>query len=61
MNRTFFILSIVAAGMIWNAAGAAAIDSDSPVPPPSARGGMYTKPSKSELRNLLSPLQFRVI
>ena len=60
MKRTFLILSIVAAGMIWNAAGAAAIDSDSPVPPPSAKGGMYTKPSKSELRNLLSPLQFRV-
>jgi methionine-R-sulfoxide reductase len=36
------------------------LDSQSPVPPPSALDGVYTKPSRTELKRLLTPLQFKV-
>jgi methionine-R-sulfoxide reductase len=39
---------------------AVAGDSQAPVPPPSAQVGTYTKPSESELRKQLTPLQFKV-
>jgi peptide methionine sulfoxide reductase msrA/msrB len=40
---------------VW---GAAALQDEAP--PPSARGGEYSKPSKAELKKILSPLQYEV-
>jgi peptide methionine sulfoxide reductase msrA/msrB len=38
----------------------AAMDPKPPVPPPSAENGMYEKPSRAELKEMLTTLQFKV-
>ncbi len=43
-----------------NDSTADAVSKDVPIPPPGVAGGEYTKPSKSELRELLTPIQFAV-
>jgi len=51
---------LIFAALMWTAIYAGALDSQAPVPPPSAMGGVYTKPSQAELKRLLTPLQFKV-
>jgi len=51
---------IIVAAAVWIASYAVAMDSQTPVPPPSAKDGTYKKPSQAELRRLLTPLQFQV-
>lgn len=51
---------IVVATSLFTASISVAKDSQTPVPPPSAEGGVYEKPSEAELKRLLTPLQFRV-
>jgi peptide-methionine (R)-S-oxide reductase len=58
MRRLSTIIVFVAA--LWVASYAVADDSQTPVPPPSAQGGIYNKPSQTELRSRLTPLQFKV-
>jgi len=58
MHRLSTIIVLVVA--LWAASNAVAVDSQEPVPPPSAQGGTYNKPSQTELKRLLTPLQFRV-
>ena len=52
--------TIVFVVALWAASNAVAGDSQGPVPPPSAQGGAYNKPSQAELKRLLTPLQFRI-
>jgi methionine-R-sulfoxide reductase len=59
MHRLLTVI-IVAAMSVWMAANAAALDSEEPVPPPAAEDGVYEKPSQAELKQLLTPLQFKV-
>jgi len=58
MRRLSTIIIVVAA--LWAASYAVALDSQAPVPPPSAKGRAYNKPSQAELKRLLTPIQFRV-
>lgn len=51
---------IIAAAAVFAASYAVALDSQKPVPPPSAEGGRYVKPSKAALKRRLTPLQFKV-
>jgi methionine-R-sulfoxide reductase len=60
MPRRLLIAIIVAATSFWTAVGVTALDSQAPVPPPSAENGLYEKPSQAELKQLLTPLQFKV-
>ena len=50
---------VMAAAAFIAATYAVAMDSQAPVPPPSAEGGRYVKPSKTALKRQLTPLQFR--
>jgi methionine-R-sulfoxide reductase len=59
MKHTLSSLFLAAAAL-WAVASVGALDSQAPVPPPSARGGEYHKPPDAELRRLLSPLEFSV-
>ena len=59
MHR-FSIITMVAAMSVWMTANAAALDSKAPVPPPSVEDGDYEKPSRAELKDMLTPLQFTV-
>ena len=60
MIRLMLVIVIAAATTLGVVDQAAGMDSKAPVPPPSAEGGNYQKPSRSELKDLLTPLQFRV-
>jgi len=51
---------IIVAAAVFAASYALAKDSQTPVPPPSAEGRAYNKPSQAELKRLLTPLQFKV-
>jgi len=59
MRRLSTIIIVVVA-VLWAASYAVALNMQVPVPPPSAKGGVYNKPSQAELKRLLTPLQFRV-
>jgi methionine-R-sulfoxide reductase len=58
MRRVSTLIFMLA--VLWVAPYAVAMDSQTPVPPPSAQDGAYNRPSRAELRQLLTPLQFQV-
>ena len=57
--RRLSIFTVIVAVAI-TASYALAVDSKAPVPPPSAIGGTYNKPSQAKLKKLLTPLQYNV-
>jgi len=59
MHR-FSLITMVAVLSVWMTVNAGALDSRAPVPPPSAEDGDYAKPSRAELKDMLTPLQFTV-
>jgi methionine-R-sulfoxide reductase len=58
MKRLYAVIIITAA--IWAVSNAFAVDMKVPKSPQSAQGESYNKPSKAELKSMLTPLQFRV-
>jgi methionine-R-sulfoxide reductase len=62
MNRFLFLVLILisAAAMLGSKDRSAAMDTKQPVPPPSVESGTYQKPSRAELKERLTPLQFKV-
>jgi methionine-R-sulfoxide reductase len=51
---------IIAVAALWAASYAFAVNNEAPVPPPSAKGGVYHKPSQAELKRMLTPLQYKI-
>jgi methionine-R-sulfoxide reductase len=60
MSRFLLLVVISAIAVLGFGNRAAAMDTKEPVPPPSAENGDYQKPSRAELKDMLSPLQFKV-
>ena len=54
------IITAVAVLSVWTIANAAGQGMKAPVPPPSVDSGSYQKPSREQLKKMLTPLQFRV-
>jgi methionine-R-sulfoxide reductase len=58
MRRLYIVIVVMAA--LWASTNVVAADYKASVPTPSAKDGMYSKPSEAELKRLLTPIQFRV-
>ena len=60
MSKFLVVILISAAVMLGSSDRSAAMDRKQAVPPPSAEGGTYQKPSRAEIKGRLTPLQFKV-